>query len=169
MPGLRIRIGGDGPVVVESDAKGWRLIARGHLYASGVYPGDLHRALRDLALGDRDLARVSFGDVCNCAGAWEDEYTEEHGEDALTLEDWMQRIEYGGDPWVSDDRELMTSVPNHEVRPDGDSATSPGEGLLHPATGRDWDELLLRTELPWRLNELRALRWRSDEAPPPRC
>ncbi len=69
----------------------------------GVDPSDLHLALRDLALGDRDLARDSFGVVCNCAGAWEDEYTEEHGEDALTFEDWMERIEYGGVTLVNDD------------------------------------------------------------------
>ena len=30
--------------------------------------------------------------IVNCVGAWEDEYTEMHGEDALTFEDWMERV-----------------------------------------------------------------------------
>jgi hypothetical protein len=85
MSGLRVRIGGDGPVVIESDATGWRLIVRGQVHASGVDQDDLHIALRELALRDRDLAHDAFGVVCNCAGAWEDEYTEEHGETALTF------------------------------------------------------------------------------------
>lgn len=110
MSGLRSRIGGDGPVVAESDAQGWRLIARGSLHASGVVREGLHSALRDLALSDRSLADDCFGVLCNCLGAWEDEYTEEHGEDALTFEDWMERIEYGGVTIVSVDGELITSV-----------------------------------------------------------
>lgn len=110
MSGLRSRIGDDGSVVAESDATGWRLIVRGRVHASGVEPGGLHVALRDLALHDRELAYDAFGVVCNCLGAWEDEYTEEHGEDALTFEDWMERIEYGGATWVNDDGELETSV-----------------------------------------------------------
>lgn len=110
MSGLRIRIGGDGPVVVESDATGWRLIVRGQVRANGVDRDDLHIALRELALRDRDVGHDAFGVVCNCAGAWEDEYTEEHGEAALTFEDWMERIEYGGSTWVNDDGELETSV-----------------------------------------------------------
>lgn len=110
MSGLRVRIGGDGPVVAESDATGWRLIVRGQVHTSGVDPTGLHVALRDLALDDRQLAHDAFGVVMNCAGAWEDEYTEEHGEDALTFEDWMERIEYGGVTWVNDDGELETSV-----------------------------------------------------------
>jgi hypothetical protein len=110
MSGLRVRIGGDGPVVTESDAKGWRLIVRGQVHASGVDQDDLHIALRHLALGDRDLAQDAFGVVCNCAGAWEDEYTEEHGEAALTFEDWMERIEHGGATWVNDAGELETSA-----------------------------------------------------------
>jgi len=108
--GLRTRIGGDGPVVAESDAMGWRLIVRGHVDSSGVDRDDLHQALRDLALRDRDLAHDAFGVVCNCAAAWEDEYTEEHGMDALTLDDWMERIKYGGVTWVNDAGELETSV-----------------------------------------------------------
>jgi hypothetical protein len=92
MSGLRIRIGGEGPVVAESDTTGWRLIVRGSVHASGVAPDDLHIALRDLALRDREVARDAFGVVCNCAGAWEDEYTEVHGEGALTFEDWLERI-----------------------------------------------------------------------------
>jgi len=46
-------------------------------------------------LQDRDLAHDAFGVVCNCAGAWEDDYTEAHGHDALSFEDWMERIERG--------------------------------------------------------------------------
>ena len=107
--GLRISIGGRGPVVAESDATGWRLIVRGQVHASGASSDTLHIALRDLALQDRELARVAFGVVMNCAGAWEDEYTEEHGEDALAFDDWMERIEAGGVIWVNDDGELETS------------------------------------------------------------
>ncbi len=90
-----IRIGGDGPVVAESDATGWRLLVRGRLHASGVESDDLHLALRELALRDRELARDAFGVVMNCMGAWEDEYTEERGEEALTFVDWMERLETG--------------------------------------------------------------------------
>lgn len=110
MAGLKVRIGGDGPVVIESDATGWRLIVRGPVHASGVDRNDLHIALRDLALRDRGLAHDAFGVVCNCAGAWEDEYTEEHGETALTFQDWMERIEHGGTTWVNGDGELETSL-----------------------------------------------------------
>ncbi|WP_259313958.1 hypothetical protein [Capillimicrobium parvum] len=117
MAGLRVRIGGDGPVVTESDETGWRLLVRGQVHESGVDPADLHIALRDLALRDRDLARDAFAVVCNCAGAWEDEYTEEHGEDALTFEDWMERIEYGGITLVNEDGELETSVCAPRRRP----------------------------------------------------
>jgi len=110
MSGLRIRIGGDGPVVAEVGSDGWRLIARGHLHASGVGLDGLHAALRQLALEEESLARDAFAVVCNCMGAWEDEYTEEHGEDALTFEDWMERIADGGVTWVNDDGELETGV-----------------------------------------------------------
>lgn len=110
MSGLSVRVGGDGPVVAESDATGWRLIVRGNMDASGVDVDDLLVALRELALRDRDLANDAFAVVCNCAGAWEDEYTEEHGEDALTFEDWMERIEYGGVTRVEDDGEIQTSA-----------------------------------------------------------
>ena len=89
---LRIRIGGDGPVVAESDATGWRLIVHGRTLATGSANHDLHVALRELALRDQDVARDAFGVICNCAGAWEDEYTEEYGEDALAFEEWMERI-----------------------------------------------------------------------------
>jgi len=92
---LRISIGGDGPVVAETDATGWRLFVRGRLHAKGVDSDDLHVALRELALGDRELARAAFGVVVNCMGAWEDEYTESHGADALTFDDWMERLETG--------------------------------------------------------------------------
>lgn len=106
MSGLKVRIGGDGPVVVESDATGWRLIVRGQIESSGVDYDHLHIALRELALRDRDVARDAFGVVCNCVGAWEDEFTEEHGEDALTFQDWMSRIADGGTTWVNDGGEL---------------------------------------------------------------
>ncbi len=109
MSGLRTRIGGTGPVVAESDATGWRLITRGQLHASGVDHEDLHVALRALALSDPDLAGVAFGVVMNCLGAWEDEYTEEHGADALTFHDWMERIETGLRTWVDLDGELNYS------------------------------------------------------------
>jgi hypothetical protein len=107
---LITRIGGDGPVVAASDATGWQLIVRAETHASGVDSRDLHVALRELALRDRALARDAFGVICNCAGAWEDEYTEEHGEDALTFEDWMERTESGGITWVNEDGELNTSL-----------------------------------------------------------
>ena len=82
-------------MVAESDATGWRLLVRGRVHARGVDSDDLHVALRELALGDRTLARDAFGVVVNCMGAWEDEYTELHGEDALTFEDWIERLETG--------------------------------------------------------------------------
>ena len=110
MSSLRIRIGAGGPVVAESDATGWRLIARGRLHARGVGHDGLHAALRALALSDPDLARIVFGVVMNCAGAWEDEYTEEHGEDALTFHDWMERIETGLHTWVDLDGQLQYSA-----------------------------------------------------------
>jgi hypothetical protein len=109
MSGLRISIGGDGPVVAQSDATGWRLIVRGELHARGVLHDDLHAALRELALRDPELAHDAFVVVVNCAGAWEDEYTEEHGEDALTFEDWMERLETGLTTGVDEDGELYYS------------------------------------------------------------
>jgi hypothetical protein len=87
-----MRIGGDGPVVVESDATGWRLIVHGQTYRAGVDSDDLHVALRQLALRDRALAHDAFRVICNCVGAWEDECTEEYGADALAFEDWMEHI-----------------------------------------------------------------------------
>ena len=92
---LRIRIGGDGPVAAEWQGATWRLIVRGQPHATGVDPDELHDALRELALRNRDLANDAFGVIVNCAGAWEDEYTEEHGEDALRFEAWLERIETG--------------------------------------------------------------------------
>ena len=65
MSGLRARIGGDGPVVAESDATGWRLIVWGQVRASGVDPDGLHIALRGLALRDRELAHMAFAVGCN--------------------------------------------------------------------------------------------------------
>jgi hypothetical protein len=106
---LRMRIGEGGPVVAESDAQRWRLIVRGQLHASGVDHDDLHVALREVALSDPDLARDAFGVVMNCAGAWEDDYTEEHGEGALSFEYWMERLETGLVTWVDEDGELVYS------------------------------------------------------------
>jgi hypothetical protein len=107
---LTVRIGGDGPVVVESSATCWRLIVHGQTHATGLGPDDMHTALRELALSDRALALDAFGVVMNCVGAWEDEYTEEHGEEALDFDNWLERIEYGGTTVVGDDGELYTSV-----------------------------------------------------------
>jgi hypothetical protein len=107
MSNWKMRIGSDGPVVAELDTTGWRLIVRGQPHARGVDGDELHAALRELAL--RDLARDAFGVVVNCAGAWEDEYTEEHGEDALSFEDWMERIETGLRTSVDADGELYYS------------------------------------------------------------
>jgi hypothetical protein len=73
-------------------------------------PDALHVALRELALRDQDVARDAFGVVCNCLGAWEDEYTEEQGQDALTFEDWIERIAEGGVTWVNDDGDLETRL-----------------------------------------------------------
>jgi hypothetical protein len=109
MSGLRISIGGDGPVVATSDDTGWQLIVRGRTRASGSRSPDLHQALRELALSDDDLAPDAFGVVMNCPGAWEDDYTEEHGEAALTFGEWMERIESGLTHWVDDDGELRTT------------------------------------------------------------
>jgi|1186.fasta_scaffold179079_3 hypothetical protein len=95
MSNLSISIGGDGPVVAESNAAGWRLLVRGRVHASGVDSDELHGALRELALSDRALARDAFAVVVNCMGSWEDEYTEIHDDDALTFEDWTERIETG--------------------------------------------------------------------------
>ncbi len=100
MPDLRMSIGGDGPVIAQFDATGWRLDVRGQLHARGADADDLHDALRQLALADRELARTAFGVVMNCMGSWEDEYTEIHGADALSFEDWVERLE----------TELRTSV-----------------------------------------------------------
>lgn len=102
MGALRMRIGGDGPVVAETDAQGWRLIVRGQMYATGAYGPELHSALRELALRDRALAPDAFGVICNCIGAWEDEFTEEYGEDALSFEDWMERLEADDSTSLSD-------------------------------------------------------------------
>ena len=88
---------------------------RGQIESSGVDHDDLHIALRQLALRDRDLARDAFGVVCNCVGAWEDEYTEEHGEDALGFQDWMSRIGDGGTTWVNDDGELGARSTTHSA------------------------------------------------------
>ena len=110
MSNLRITIGGDGPVVAGSDASGWRLNVRGRLHAQGADPDDLHDALRALALRDRELARVAFSVVMNCMGAWEDEYTEIQGVDALEFDNWMERIEFGGVTSVDADGELITTV-----------------------------------------------------------
>src|SRR3954470_21130166 len=110
MSNLRISIGGDGPVVAQSDAAGWRLIVRGHVHASGADNDELHVVLRELALSDRDLARDAFAVVVNCMGSWEDEYTEIHGEDALAFDDWMELIEYSGTVWVDEDGELKATV-----------------------------------------------------------
>lgn len=107
---LIARIGGDGPVVAASDATGWQLIVRGQTHATGVDSHDLHVALRELALSDRGVARDAFGVICNCSGAWEDEYTEEQGETPLTFEDWMERIECGSVTRVNEDGELNTSL-----------------------------------------------------------
>ena len=67
----------------------------GEAHASGQFTPDLHVALRELAVQDRSLARDAFSVICNCIGGWEDEYTEDHGEDALTFEDWMDGIQSG--------------------------------------------------------------------------
>lgn len=106
---LRMRIGGDGPVVIETDATGWRLLVRGQIRAAGLARSDMHAALREIALNDRSVAHDAFGVLMNCAGAWEDDYTEEHGENALAFEDWMKRIESGVEHWVDDDGELRSS------------------------------------------------------------
>src|SRR3954454_13110621 len=95
MSNLRISIGGDGPVIAQSDAAGWRLIVRGHVHASGADNDELHVALRALALSDRDLARDAFAVVVNCMGSREDDYTKIHDEDALTFENWVERLETG--------------------------------------------------------------------------
>jgi len=115
---LRTRIGGDGPVVAVSDTTGWQLIVRGHTHATGVFSDGLHVALRELAMGDRDLAPDAFGVVINCLGAWEDEYTEEHGVAALTFEDWMELIE----------REGVAGVDHHGQLPSG----------IRPPAGTVW-------------------------------
>jgi len=108
---LRTRIGGDGPVVATSDASGWQLIVRGQTHATGIDSDDLHVALRKLAIDDRELAPDAFGVIINCLGAWEDEYTEEHGEAALPFEDWMEGIEHRGVTWVAEHREPGMRLP----------------------------------------------------------
>jgi hypothetical protein len=123
---LRTRIGGDGPVVAASDATGWQLIVRGQTHSQGVDNDDLHDSLRQLAMEDRTLAPDAFGVVMNCEGAWEDDYTEEHGEAALTFENWMERIEYGGVTWIAEDGELCTSAV--AVRDDRER----DEGMIRP-------------------------------------
>jgi hypothetical protein len=109
MSNLRVRIGADGPVVAESDAAGWRVLVRRQIHAQGLLSDDLHLALRELALNHPQLARDAFHVVVNCPGAWEDEYTEEHGDDALTFDDWMERIETGLTTWVDVNGELRYS------------------------------------------------------------
>ena len=52
MSNLRTRIGGDGPVVAETTAAGWRLIVHGKARAAGHFTPDLHVALRELAVED---------------------------------------------------------------------------------------------------------------------
>ena len=93
---LRWSIGAGGPVVAEGDAAGWRMIVRGTVHVSSDDSDDLHGALRQLAISAPDLARVAFGVVMNCMGSWEDEYTEDHGEDALPFEYWLERISAEG-------------------------------------------------------------------------
>ena len=75
MSNLKVSIGDGGPVVAQSDRTGWRMIVRGEVHASGRLPHDLHAALRELAISERDLAQDAFGVVMNCAGSWEDENT----------------------------------------------------------------------------------------------
>src|SRR4051794_32283447 len=103
---LRIRIGGDGPVVVESEGIRWRLIVRGQTYSTGADSQGLHVELRELALRDSALARDAFGVICTCAGGGEAEYPEEHGEDALVFEDGREPLALRGLPWVGDAGDL---------------------------------------------------------------
>jgi hypothetical protein len=62
MSNFRIRIGGDGPVVAEADATGWRLIVRGNIYATGVSDDDLHTLNR---ITGRDLEVVDTSGLVN--------------------------------------------------------------------------------------------------------
>ena len=94
--------------MAETDAKGWRLIVRGQLHASGVDRDDLTPRCARSRWRPR-LARDAFGVGHELSGAWEDEYTEEHGEDALTFEDWMERIETGLPTSVDVDGTLYTA------------------------------------------------------------
>ena len=103
---LSMRIGADGPVVAELKNGIWRLIVRGRPWEPGDGSDEVHAALRQLALDDRALAKDAFGVVINCPGSWEDEYTEEHGEAALTFEDWLERIETGWQTAVDADGRL---------------------------------------------------------------
>ena len=65
--------------------------------------------------------------VCNGIGSWEDEYTEEQGEDALAFEDWIERIADGGVTWVNDDGELETRF----------SSAGPGEICARGMSGSE--------------------------------
>jgi hypothetical protein len=83
------------------------LIVEGAVHVSSDDSDDLCEALRRLAITDPDLAEDAFGVVVNCAGSWEDEYTEHHGEDALSFEDWLERISTEGlSTHVDEDGEL---------------------------------------------------------------
>jgi hypothetical protein len=79
------------------------VIVRGALHVSSHDTDDLHGALRRLAIDDPEVARDAFGVVVNCGGSWEDEYTEEHGGDALPFEDWLERISAEGLATYMDD------------------------------------------------------------------
>ncbi len=81
----------------ELNATGWRLVVRRQLHATGDDSDHLHVALRELALGDRAPAPDAFA-VVMTARAHGREHTELHGKDALTLEDWIERVETGSGP-----------------------------------------------------------------------
>lgn len=89
---LRMRIGGNGPVVLETGGGRWRLIVEGRTVADETGPLDGDDALRDLALRRPDLAADALATVMNLAGTWEDDFTEEHGAEALDLEHWLERL-----------------------------------------------------------------------------
>jgi hypothetical protein len=104
---LRWRIGAGSPVVAEGSAAGWRLLVRGAVHVSSDDSDDLCEALRQLAITDPEVGRDAFGVVMNLAGSWEDEYTEDHGEDALPFEEWLERISTEGlETHVDEDGEL---------------------------------------------------------------
>ncbi|WP_372787879.1 hypothetical protein [Paraconexibacter sp.] len=85
------------------DDEGWRILVRGRPREAGADTDDLHAALRSLAVADADLARDAFAVVMNCPGAWEDEYTEFHGEDALDFDEWLFIVAHGYTVWVEED------------------------------------------------------------------